>query len=530
MLLALFTRNVIFNATSIDDLSNKSFRSLLADMAFLIFENILIAILLAISITTAVIRGKLYLEGYLAIYCAAVHILIPFIYNPYLLSAFGRRTTALFTRHNVVENNGKRAARNIAVALREVDPQTKKDDSNSLSIAILIVVAAIAAFIAWYRLKIRSEPEVAGGSGVASPSKGASATDNKSPREKFSGTRAKILLNKNLGIIINAIILISASLLAALSSGYNIGIFAILFLTIVFPIYSLFQIIFGAVLGANQILKGKEFRNINYANAQRYILDNTKDYKVTIMLPIYDEEFDKIKKTIAAALNEINDFTSRGGQANFIIGDDGLMKFADNDIAGYAEKIRGRILRGEELDDRQTNFHQRMLFYESHPEIAVVARPWPVKEKPYTYRKGTFKKPGNLNYTLRLNEQLEKLMRQGMSYEEAMESVRSNSQAYSLGFVKGEIAVGEYILQLDKDSYLIPEGILRNSIPEFVEDKTLAFTQHKIIPLNEADSYYAKIAGYYVRLLYGYLFPLSMILQGTGHMMGHNAIVRKSIL
>jgi hypothetical protein len=100
---------------------------------------------------------------------------------------------------------------------------------------------------------------------------------------------------------------------------------------------------------------------------------------------------------------------------------------------------------------------------------------------------------------------------------------------YELGRWQGDVRVGEFIVQLDKDS-VIPPDVIRVTVPEFLADPTLAYTQHASYPTNE-DRYFSVVIGWFTRLLYDLGIRAKALIPGSfTPLMGHNILLRRADL
>ena len=57
--------------------------------------------------------------------------------------------------------------------------------------------------------------------------------------------------------------------------------------------------------------------------------------------------------------------------------------------------------------------------------------------------------------------------------------------------------------------------------PEFVQDKHLAYTQHKTNATNVAENYFTGIMGVFTRLVFGLVFPAKALQAGSPSMANH---------
>ncbi len=247
---------------------------------------------------------------------------------------------------------------------------------------------------------------------------------------------------------------------------------------------------------------------------------------VTIQIPIFRENFEEaIRPTLDAAYEAARRYHEQtGARCNVLISEDGLLYFAKNDLeAALAEAQR---TPSAELTDDQKQLLVRMAYYESH-DVAFVARPYPQPGVPGTERAGRFRKASNLNYSLRLADRLDG----GAPVSEAHAHFRDAvpEHVYQLGRWQGDVRVGEFIVQLDKDS-VMPSEVIRATIPEFLADPTLAYTQHASYPTNE-DRYFSVVIGWFTRLLYDLGIRAKALIPGTfTPLMGHNIFLRRADL
>ena len=243
---------------------------------------------------------------------------------------------------------------------------------------------------------------------------------------------------------------------------------------------------------------------------------------MTVQIPIYTEPFEGvIRPALDAARAAAERYQQQTGQpANLVLSDDGLLVLSDNDLEGFVEKARNQptALRSAE----QAEVLSRVDYYQRHG-VTWVARAKPRAGHLYfaTQRAGKFKKASNLNHTFRLEAALE--AQTGSENRKLLEPFRHSRWG-------GEVRIGEIILQLDKDSITNPEVILA-TIPEFLADEELAYTQHAAYPTNEAENYFAMIIGYFTRLLYDMAIPARAMIPGMQvPVMGHNLFIRKSVI
>jgi cellulose synthase/poly-beta-1,6-N-acetylglucosamine synthase-like glycosyltransferase len=247
---------------------------------------------------------------------------------------------------------------------------------------------------------------------------------------------------------------------------------------------------------------------------------------VTIQIPVFREGFeDVIRPTLDAAREAARRYREEtGARCNVLVCDDGLLYFARNDLEGALAKAR-RTGPAERTPD-QAELLARTAYYEEFA-VGFVGRPYPEPGVPGTERAGRFRKASNLNYALRLADRLEG----GEPLSEAHAHFREKvpEHVYELGRWHGDVQVGDIIVQLDKDS-VMPPDVIRATVPEFLDDPTLAYTQHASYPTNE-ERYFSVVVGWFTRLLYDLAIPSKCLIPGAlTPLMGHNIFLRRSDL
>src|SRR5437870_1768073 len=251
-----------------------------------------------------------------------------------------------------------------------------------------------------------------------------------------------------------------------------------------------------------RVLRGEEPRRmLTFAN-RPLELEVEVWPSVTIQIPVFRESFeDVIRPTLDAAREAARRYREEtGARCNVLVSEDGLLYFARNDLEGALAKAR-RTGPPDRTPD-QAELLARMAYYEEF-EIGFVARPYPEPGVPGTERAGRFRKASNLNYALRLADRLEG----GELLSEAHAHFREMvpEHVYELGRWHGDVQVGDIIVQLDKDS-VMPPDVIRATVPEFLDDPTLAYTQHASYPTNE-ERYFSVVIGWFTRLLYVLAIP-----------------------
>jgi Glycosyl transferase family group 2 len=274
------------------------------------------------------------------------------------------------------------------------------------------------------------------------------------------------------------------------------------------------------------VLRGEEPRRTPTFANRPLEMDVAVWPSVTIQIPVFRERFDDaIRPTLDAAREAARRYREQtGASCNLLVCEDGLLYFAGNDLEGALAEAR-RTEPGARSPG-QLEILARTTYYDAF-DVPVVARPWPEPGVPGTERPGRFRKASNLNYALRLADRLGggKLLSEAHArFREAVpESV------YQLGYSRGDVRVGEIVVQLDKDSVIPPE-VIRATVPEFLADPTLAYTQHASYPTNE-ERYFSAVIGWFTRLLYDLSIRAKCLIPGTlTPLMGHNVFLRRSDL
>jgi cellulose synthase/poly-beta-1,6-N-acetylglucosamine synthase-like glycosyltransferase len=306
------------------------------------------------------------------------------------------------------------------------------------------------------------------------------------------------------------------------------------FLFLIFPVEYAVSTVW-TLLTCHRLLRGeKRQRTPRYTNLPLERASITAWPTVTVQVPIYTEPFTEvIKPALDSALVAIRRFREVTGQrANLVVCDDGLLHFTNNDLAGFCAHAKSKAASRRTEDEREVL--ARMEYYRRH-EVVWVARAKHVPGVPETERRGRFKKASNLNHSFLLEAALAKLSPvevAGIPEAPRPEGAALPTELSPFRFAQwsGNVELGEIILQLDKDSICHPEIILA-TVPEFVEDHELAYTQHASYPTNETDNYFAMIIGAFTRGLYDIAIPSRCQFDGNQvPVMGHNLFFRKSVL
>lgn len=269
---------------------------------------------------------------------------------------------------------------------------------------------------------------------------------------------------------------------------------------IVLGILSFFGLFWNAYYTVSSIFKCfiplKAFRtNTKYCSVIPE--EKPKDEKwmnVTIQIPVYKESLQEVmmptlKSCIEARNHYINNSDAR---CNICICDDGIMAYLKDNFAA-AEMLwetivatKGRVfklsqllmqvpgpsrrhLKGLKSSCVYEVFHRLLFYY--HYDIGFVARStWD--------RRGKFKKASNLNSHLRLVWGGEQIVEKNkISLEEALIQVSHNADGSRFVMFGNDVSIGHLIIVNDADARMAPSVIIK-TVPEFLNDKFLGFTQH----------------------------------------------------
>lgn len=252
---------------------------------------------------------------------------------------------------------------------------------------------------------------------------------------------------------------------------------------------------------------------------------------VTIQIPVYKESLQEVMMpTLKSCLVARNDYIrkSEGARCNIVICDDGMMAYLKNNFAAAEmlwetiEATKGKYFKLSQLLQKVPKpsrrhlkglsshsvyevFH-RMLFY-YHYKIGFVARStWD--------RRGKFKKASNLNSHLRLVWGAEQIAAaENMTLAEALVENSHNADGSRFTMFGGDVTIGHLILVNDADARM-SQSVIIKTVPEFLNDKGLGFTQHATKTLDDqrGESFYINMLSAYTDALYQGHFLLSSIL------------------
>eukprot|EP00535_Pseudo-nitzschia_heimii_P002540 CAMPEP_0197177242 /NCGR_PEP_ID=MMETSP1423-20130617/2920_1 /TAXON_ID=476441 /ORGANISM="Pseudo-nitzschia heimii, Strain UNC1101" /LENGTH=971 /DNA_ID=CAMNT_0042626765 /DNA_START=206 /DNA_END=3121 /DNA_ORIENTATION=- len=265
---------------------------------------------------------------------------------------------------------------------------------------------------------------------------------------------------------------------------------------------------------------------------------------VTIQIPVYKESLQEVlMPTLKSCMISRDHYAKKSGaMCNIVLCDDGMMAYLKNNFAaaemlwetivatkgkyfklsellGRVPKPSRRHLKGLSSKAVYEVFHRMLYYY--HNNIGFVARS--------TYdRRGKFKKASNLNSHLRLAWGAEQLSEaDNMSFEDALIENSHNSDGSRFIMFGGDIRIGELQLINDADARMA-ETVIIKTVPEFLNDKHLGFTQHATKTLDDQrrESFYINMLSAYTDALYMGHFLLSSILGCHPPLVGHSIILR----
>lgn len=273
--------------------------------------------------------------------------------------------------------------------------------------------------------------------------------------------------------------------------------------------------------------------------------ENAKWMDVTIQIPVYKESLKEVLMPTLKSCQKSRDYYVKktGARCNIVIADDGIMALLKDNFAAAEmlwESVRetsGRViklsqllkrvprasrrhLKGLRSKDVYEVFH-RMIYYYNF-DIAFVARST-------VDRRGKFKKASNLNSHLRLAFGAQQLVDEdpSLTFEDALMQESHNDDGSRYVMFGNDVKLGDLILVNDADARMA-ETVIVKTVPEFLNDKTLGFTQHATKTLNEqrGESYYTNMLTVYTDALYQGHFLLSSILGCHPPLVGHSIVLR----
>lgn len=301
----------------------------------------------------------------------------------------------------------------------------------------------------------------------------------------------------------NLLLTLFASAFIFVISGFN----PIAFIFTIYPINSMINGIWSFFKqNSKMIFNETPYESKYFSNIPETDYDYSKGaMDVTIQIPVYTEENDVIFETIRQSLKSATKYKEKSGaKANVLISEDGLAVLLDGNIS--KEHIEELIAKDtSQLTDKEKQAVERIKFYREN-NINFVARP---KEN----RAGKFKKASNLNHSYRTINKL------------------NNGEKIEDGtyFEGEELNIYDLILMLDKDSQM-HEDVISVTVPKFMKDENLAYTQNLTYPSNYNDNYLTKTIAVFTAFLYQTTFAINAISGGMVPFIGHNGFIRTAPL
>lgn len=271
---------------------------------------------------------------------------------------------------------------------------------------------------------------------------------------------------------------------------------------------------------------------------------NTEWLDVTIQIPVYKESLQEVLMPTLKSCMAARDYYEKKTRTrcNIVICDDGMMAFMRENFSAVEMlwdavcKSDGRIvklskllktvskaarshLRGMRSQNVYEVFH-RMLFY-YHYNIGFVARST-------IDRRGKFKKASNLNAHLQLALGADQLTEsEGISFDEALMRESHHKDGSRFVMFGNDIKLGHLICVNDADARMA-ESVILKTVPEFLNDASLGFTQHTTKTMTEqrGETYYTNLLSVYTDALYQGHFLLSSIMGCHPPMVGHSIFLR----
>lgn len=291
-----------------------------------------------------------------------------------------------------------------------------------------------------------------------------------------------------------------------------------------FPTNFILSTIWGITRHMKTIRADKELNNRNFANIPlAYSLNKDNAPPISIVIPIHTEPFDVIEETLdharAAAMKYANE---TGSKVNIIVCEDGLNVLSNNNISEVYEQALLKTKKSRSKAEQEVL--RRINYYNKH-NISFTARPKPINGVAFTQRAGKFKKASNINHMFELHDKITQYQKKhGVTYIEAQKNIMKH-QEYQYTLSQGSLAMGDFFLLLDKDS-ITHKDVLVKTVAEFLEDPSLAYTQHTTYPLKQGENYFTQIVGYFTENVFNLSIKIKALLGAQVPFVGHNAIIR----
>ena len=270
---------------------------------------------------------------------------------------------------------------------------------------------------------------------------------------------------------------------------------------------------------------------------------------VTIQIPVYLESFvDVIKVTLKSCMESADYYKEHtSGKVNIVVCDDGIMALLQNSFeiahllwamissGNYHPTIEGirkslpkaswTRIRSEKIKEGYLEeVIRRLLFYFKH-DIGFVARST-------LNRRGKFKKASNLNTHLRIAFGAREIQDETMmGWDDAINLLSQDDNGQQALFCSSNIQIGSLIVLNDSDSRMA-RTVIKMTVPEFLNDETLAFTQHstKVMDEQRGKSSFLRLIGVYTDALYQGHFLLSSIMGVPPPLVGHSTFIKSDAI
>lgn len=279
-------------------------------------------------------------------------------------------------------------------------------------------------------------------------------------------------------------------------------------------------------------------------------LDSMDWLEVTIQIPVYKESLLEVLMPTLKSCQASRDYYMKktGARCNIVVCDDGMMSYLKDNFPAAEMlwetivKTEGRVIKlGKLLKQvpRASRHHlkglrsrsvyevfHRMLYY-YHYDIGFVARST-------VDRRGKFKKASNLNSHLRLALGAAQLVSEKMEsdadlidFDNALLNEAHNEDGSRYIMFGNDIRLGHLICINDADARMA-QSVIFKTVPEFLNDKSLGFTQHatKALTMQRNESYFTEMLSVYTDALYQGHFLLSSVLGCHPPLVGHSIFLR----
>jgi len=266
---------------------------------------------------------------------------------------------------------------------------------------------------------------------------------------------------------------------------------------------------------------------------------------VTIQIPVYLESFVEVIKVTLKSCMESADYyrEQTGGKVNIVVCDDGIMALLQNSfeiahllwamissgkyhptievIRKSLPKVAWARVKSENIkEENLEEVIRRLLFYFKH-DIGFVARST-------LNRRGKFKKASNLNTHLRIAFGARDIQDEHMmGWNDAINLLTQDDNGQQAVFCSSNIQIGHLVVLNDSDARMA-QTVIKKTVPEFLNDEALAFTQHntKVMDEQRGKSSFLRLIGVYTDALYQGHFLLSSIMGIPPPLVGHSTFIK----